>query len=250
MPLADALTTTPYHSPSGRVIASPGVQPEPEGPRDWVVVGAATVVATVVTGAVATVVAEDVDEAIGGAVVSLATDVTVTTCPVVSDTPLDPVQATAKTSEITPAVRRRLMGSADSGEEVDDGLSVIREGPPLDDLPIDNVGDLGGSIAELLIAHPDSGRHQTHDMVVGGEDIVEIDLEVDAVHPLHRLHKCCLAPNRLRRADLPPDHVVSECILECVGIPLLESLEHPAIESGVGVFAHVFLLLDRAMTER
>jgi hypothetical protein len=113
MPLCDALTTEPNHSPSGRVNASPGVQPDPDGPSGWVVDGGVPVVTTVVV--------EVVDE-IDGTVVEVARDVTVTIGAVVSDTPLDPVQAATKRNDITPAASRRLTGSVDLGEEVDYGL--------------------------------------------------------------------------------------------------------------------------------
>lgn len=111
MALADALTTLPYHSPSGRAMVSPGVHPDPEGPLSWaVVVGAG---ASVVT----TVVVEVVDEATVGAVVERAIVVTVTSGAMVWATPLEPEQPTPSTSDNTTAIRRRLTGSSESSEE-------------------------------------------------------------------------------------------------------------------------------------
>jgi hypothetical protein len=71
----------------------------------------------VVTTGIIEVVGEVSDVVV---VVGVGREVTVTTGAVVSGTPLDPVQATPNTTEITPAVSR-LTGSAESGEEVDDG---------------------------------------------------------------------------------------------------------------------------------
>jgi hypothetical protein len=99
MPLCDALTTVPNHSPSGRVTPSPGVQPDPDGPSGWVVVGGVPVVTTVVVGVV--------DEG-DVTVVEVAKAVTVTTETVVSDTTLDPVHAATMRSDTTPAASRRL----------------------------------------------------------------------------------------------------------------------------------------------
>ena len=101
MPLCDALTTRPNHSPSGRVTVSPGAQPDPDGPSGWVVDGGVPVVTTVVV--------EVVDE-VDGTVVEVASEVTVRSGVVVSDTPLDPPHAVTKTSDITPACKSPTHG--------------------------------------------------------------------------------------------------------------------------------------------
>jgi hypothetical protein len=73
MPVAEVASTNPNHSPSGRLAASPGLQPEPEGPSTEVVGGEVVGVDDEVVADCTVVVAPvvvDVLSAIGGVVVA------------------------------------------------------------------------------------------------------------------------------------------------------------------------------------
>ncbi|MGH8949535.1 MAG: hypothetical protein ACRDXF_11805 [Acidimicrobiia bacterium] len=108
MPLGVVLTTTPYHSPSGRETVSRGVQPEPDGPSGSVVVeNESVVVADVVTVVVTIAVVAVVT--VGGAVVTAGAGISVTAPP-------DPVHAETRATVTHPTSRRRPFVSAKAGE--------------------------------------------------------------------------------------------------------------------------------------
>jgi hypothetical protein len=71
MPVAEVASTNPNHSPSGRLAASPGLHPEPEGPSAKVVGGevGGGEVEVVAGGTVVVTLVVDVLSAVGGTVV-------------------------------------------------------------------------------------------------------------------------------------------------------------------------------------